>query len=630
MLQDIRDNSQGTIAKIIVGIIVVVFALFGAESIVGGLSGEPEVATVNGEGITERNFLRAVEGKRRQILTQMGERADPDLIDEALLKSSVLEGLINEKILVLDAEEKDLYISDVAVENYIRNIEQFKVDGKFSNERMQMILRNAALTLKSYKESLKSQFIIDQSRSGIIASAFVLDNEQNEIVALDRQTRDFGLATIFKSDYLESIFVSDEDVSAYYEESKEDYKKPRNVDVSYITIDRASLESSVDIDEDRIQVMYETEKAEFVGEEERVSSHILIKIDDDTTEEQALAAIKKVEERLNAGEAFDVLAKELSEDEGSASEGGDLGRSGRGVYVADFEDALFALKSPGDVSAPVKTEFGYHLIKLGSIEANEIPSLDEMRAALEDRYRKEQADQAYAELAERLSDITYSSPDLAEAADELSLEVKQLVGVASATSNEIFSSARVQKVLFSEDLVVEQNNSDLIEFAEGRSVVFRVDALHEESVQPLDAVKEQVRDNIKAKKSAEFAASVGEAYRSRIASGEDVEAVAKEMGVNWKQHTAVRRDNVMLNREVITKLFTLAKKEKLADNVVGFEIMGGDYVVMVLNEIHQGNADDANAMELSSISNMLGSSVGASDYRNYQDIAVSSAEVEKF
>ncbi|WP_197475524.1 SurA N-terminal domain-containing protein, partial [Oleiphilus sp. HI0043] len=176
MLQDIRNNSQGTVAKIIVGVIVVVFALFGAESIVGGLSGEPEVATVNGEGITERNFLRAVEGKRRQILAQMGERADPDLIEESLLKSSVLEGLINEKILVLDAEGKDLYISDEAVENYIRNIDQFKVDGKFSNERMQMILRNAALTLKSYKESLKSQFVIDQARSGLIASAFVVGN----------------------------------------------------------------------------------------------------------------------------------------------------------------------------------------------------------------------------------------------------------------------------------------------------------------------------------------------------------------------------------------------------------------------------------------------------------------------
>lgn len=629
MLQDIRDNSQGTIAKIIVGIIVVVFALFGAESIVGGLSGEPEIAAVNGEGITERNFLRAVEGKRRQILSQMGERADPDLIDDALLKSSVLEGLINEKILVLDAQEKDLYVSDLAVENYIRNIDQFKVDGTFSNERMQMILRNAALTLNSYKESLKSQFIIDQSRSGIIASAFVLENEQDEIVALDRQTRDFGLVTVFKSDYIESVAVSDEEVAAYYEENKENYKKPRNVDVSYVTVDRASLEASIEVDEERIQVMYETEKAEFVGEEERVSSHILIKIDDDTSEEQALEKIKQIETRLNAGEKFEDLAKELSEDEGSASNGGDLGRSGRGVYVADFEEALFAL-SPGQVSAPVKTEFGYHLIKLASIEANEIPALEEMKAGLEERYRRDEASQTYAGLLESLADITYSSPDLAEAADELSLEVKQLVGVSSQTENEIFSSPRVQKVLFSDDLVIEQNNSDLIEFADGRSVVFRVDALHEESVLPLDAVKEKIRQKMKGEKAAEFAASVGEAYRVRVSAGEDPEKVAKEMGLNWKQHNDVRRDNVMLNREVITKLFTLLKHESLADNVVGFEILGGDYAVMVLNEIHQGNAEDANAMELSSISNMLSSSVGAVDYRNYQEVAVSKAEIEKF
>jgi peptidyl-prolyl cis-trans isomerase D len=629
MLQDIRNNSQGTVAKIIVGVIVVVFALFGAESIVGGLSGEPEVATVNGEGITERNFLRAVEGKRRQILAQMGERADPDLIEESLLKSSVLEGLINEKILVLDAEGKDLYISDEAVENYIRNIDQFKVDGKFSNERMQMILRNAALTLKSYKESLKSQFVIDQARSGLIASAFVVGNERDEIVALDRQTRDFGLATVFKSDYIESIAVSDEDVATYYEEHKDAYKKARNVDVSYLTIDRASLAESIEVDEERIMVMYETEKAEFVGEEERTAAHILIKIDDDTTEVQALDKIKAVEARLLAGEAFDSLAKELSEDEGSASAGGDLGRSGKGVYVADFENALFALAA-GEVSAPVKTEFGYHLIKLESIETNEIPAFEEMRAGLEERYRKEEADQLYAELAENVADITYSSPDLAEAADELSLEVRQLAGVSSDTVNEIFASPRVQKVLFSDELVTEQNNSELIEFAEGRSVVFRVDALHEPSILPLESVKEQVRDEIKVSKSAEFAASVGEAYRSRIAAGEDAVAVAQEMGVNWKQHNGVRRDDVMLNREVVTKLFTLAKQEQFADNIVGFEIMDGDYAVIVLNEVHQGSAESATSMELFSISNMLGSSIGAVDYRNYQEMAVSAAEIEKF
>lgn len=629
MLQDIRNNSQGTVAKIIVGIIVVVFALFGVESIVGGLSGEPEVAVVNGEGITERTFVRAVEGKRRQILAQMGERADPDLIDDSLLRSSVLEGLINEKILVLDAENKGLFIAETAVENYIRNIDQFKVDGKFSNERMQMILRNAGLTLQGYKDSLRSQFAIDQSRSALIASAFVLENERNEIVALDRQARSFGLATVFKRDYLDAIVVSDEDIAAYYEEHKDAYKKPRNVDVSYLIVSKEELSSQIEIDEEKILTLYETEKTEFVGEEERVASHILIKIDDDTNEAQALEAIQKVEARLAAGEAFDVLAKELSEDEGSAAVGGDLGRSGRGVYVADFEDALFAL-TEGQVSKPVKTEFGYHLIQLQAIEKNSIPALAEMRSGLEEDYRREEADRLYVTLSEKLADITYSSPDLAEAADELSIPVKQLAGVSAATEHEIFSSPRVQKALFLDELVVEQNNSELIEFSDGRALVFRVDAFHEASTLPLEDVVEQVRDEIKAKKSSEFAASVGQSFIERIAAGESVSDVAKEMGLTWNEYEKVKRDNVMVNREVVTKVFTLAKKAVQSENIHGFEILGGDYAVVVLNDIIKGDAESANAMELSSISNMLSDSVGAIDYRNYQSVAVSDAEIEKF
>ena len=186
MLQDMRKSAQGTVAKIVVGFIIVIFALFGVESIVGSIGGEPEVASVNGEGITESKFTRALEGKRRQILSQMGERVDPDLIDEGLLRSSVLEGMIQEEILRQDAEDKGLFVSGDAVDSYIRDIEQFKVDGKFNGERLQVILRNAGLTLNGYRDSLSSQFVLSQSRSALIASAFVLESERNEIIELDR------------------------------------------------------------------------------------------------------------------------------------------------------------------------------------------------------------------------------------------------------------------------------------------------------------------------------------------------------------------------------------------------------------------------------------------------------------
>jgi peptidyl-prolyl cis-trans isomerase D len=627
MLQDIRKSSQGTAAKVIVGLIIVVFALFGAESIVGGLSGEPEVATVNGEEILESQFLRAVEGKRRQILSQMGEKADPDLIDEGLLRSSVLEGMINEKILVQDADEKGLFVSDMAVDNYIRNIEQFQIDGQFSNEKMQTLLRNAGLTLKDYRDSLKSQFVLGQSRSGLIASAFVSDVEQNEILALDRQTRSFGMATVFKRDYLDDIAVSEEEIAERYEANKEAYKKPENVNVSYLLLDRATLQERIQVNEKELETLYESEKNQYQGEEQRAASHILIKISDERNEAAALEQITAIQQRLANGEKFEDLAKELSEDEGSAQNGGDLGLSGRGVYVSDFETALFALTN-GQISAPVKTEFGYHLIRLDRIDTSDIPSYDEMHSMLESRLAKQKIDQLYASLSEQLADITYSSPDLKEAADALDLSVQTLAGVSARTDHSLFSSKKIQKVLFSNELVVDKHNSELIEVEEGKSLVFRVDAYQEETIQSLAAVKDKIRNELKAEKTAEYAAKTGETFIDRVRSGEDPQAVSDDMGLNWKVYNDVRRDNVMLEREVITKAFTLPRSMVDANEVVGFDVMDGDYALVRLLNVGSGS-DQITAIEKSSIENMLGDTLGATDYQAYQQAAIDQSDIER-
>lgn len=628
MLQDIRKNSQGTAAKIVVGLIVVVFALFGVESIVGGIGGEPEVATVNGEEIAQSEFLRAVEGKRRQILSQMGENADPDLIDEGLLRSSVLEGMINEEILTQDANAKGLFVSDLAIDNYIRGIEQFQVDGEFSNERMQGLLRNAGLTLQAYRESLKSQFVLGQARSGMIASAFVLDSERNEIVALDRQTRSFGMATVFKSDYLDSIGVTDDEVADYYEENKESYKKPQNVDVSYLVLSKSDLEDSIDVQEEDVLKLYESEKLNFEGEEQRAASHILIKITDEVSESQALEKITGLYERIKSGEAFDALAKEFSEDEGSAQSGGSLGLSARGVYVSDFEDALFGL-TVGDVSQPVKTEFGYHLIKLDSIESNDVPSFDELKTMLEERLVNQEVDTLYAEMTERLADITYSSSDLAEASEVLELEIKSLVGVSSETENDIFSNRKIQRVLFSNELVSEGHNSELIEIDNDRAVVFRVEKYQDESIQALANVKEKIRTELKLAKSSEFAQSVGQSFIERVQAGEEAQSVSDNMGLNWKEYTDIRRDNVMLNREVLTRIFTLPESKVEDDPWVGFEVLDGDYAVVKLTKVNSGDVSEVTALEKSSISNMLGDTFGASDYQSYQQRAIDTAEIER-
>ena len=628
MLQNMRKSAQGTVAKIVVGFIIVIFALFGAESIVGSLGGEPEVASVNGEGITESNYTRALEGKRRQILSQMGERVDPDQIDESLLRSSVLEGMIQEEILKQDADDKGLYVSIDAVDSYIRGIEQFKVDGVFDGERLQMILRNAGLTLNGYRESLRSQFVLNQSRSALIASAFVLKGERNEIIELDRQARSFGVTTVLHAEYLDAITVSDDEIDAYYQAHKASYKKPKNVDVSFVEIQRSDLSKAIEVSDEDLRKLYASEKAEFEGDEERQAAHILIKIDDNVQESQALEKITAIETRLKAGEEFSVLAAALSEDEGSAKEGGDLGRSGRGVYVSDFEAALFNLKE-GEMTAPVKTEFGYHLIKLLAVEQTEIPIFEEMSGALSKRLRAQRVAQLYAEKTESLADISYAASDLSEPADELGLDVKQLAGVSEQSAHKVFSNIKVQRILFSDELVKDHNNSEMIEIDDGYSVVFRVNTLHKESILALEDVKLQVERVLTAKKTTEFAESVGRAFVARVKSGEEPKAVSADMGLNWQVHVDVKRDAISLGRELVTKVFTLEKSETSSENVVGFNTSGGNYSLVILHDVKQGDPKETSLIEVQSISNMLGDSLGAGDYRNYQDVMVRKAQVER-
>lgn len=628
MLQDIRKNSQGTVAKVIVWAIAVTFALFGVESIVGGIAGEPEVASVNGDGIGESSYMRALEGKRRQILAQMGANADPDLIDDALLKKSVLDGLVEQAVLSQDAEQKDLYVSDQAIDRYIADIEQFKIDGVFSNDRLQALLRSAGLTLQDYRDSLRTEFMIAQPRSALIASSFLLDQERQEVVAMDRQKRSFGSLKVAQDTYIESVVVSDEEIQAYYDEHSSTFVQPESVDVSFVEIKRDDFLSEVEASEDELRQMYENEKQEFQREEERSASHILISIGDDLTEEQALEKIQSIAARIKEGEDFAALAKEFSQDEGSAGQGGSLGAAARGVYVAPFEDALFAM-AEGEVSEPVKTEFGYHLIRVDDIIDGAIPEFEELQARLEVRLKDQKAREMYAEMAERLADISYAAPDLEEPSEELSLELKKLSAVSTETADLVFSNIKVQRQLFSDDLVKEGNNSELIEIDEGHGVVFRVDNYTAEGVKAKEEVAEQIRERLVAEKASEFAQSVGQAFMVRVSAGEEAEVVAKDMGLEWAVEEGVERNSANFNAELLAKVFVMSPDE---ESVVidGFKATSGDYYVAVLNSVEQGQASELNVLELQSITRILGEGVGAQDYRNYQQIAQANAEVEVF
>ncbi len=624
MLQDIRDNSQGTAAKVIVGLIVLTFALFGVDSILGGFGGEPEVAVVNGSDIKEIEFLRAVDIKKRQILNQMGQNADPALIDDQLLKRSVLEGMIDQEILLQDAVEQGIYISDQSIDGLITGINQFHVDGKFDNDLFLASIRNFGMTTNSFKESIKKEVLISQPRNAIVSSSFLLDDEFAHIVEIDRQTRSYSLTKFDQSSYLDAVNVTEEEVEQYYDANADQFKTLESVDVEYISLNKNSLMDSVSVDDETLQGLYEEEIAEFVSSEERNASHILIEINDDVTESQAKAKIDEVRGLLVNGGDFDELAKKYSDDMGSAKQGGSLGFAAKGSYLPEFEDALFVL-AEGEVSSPVQTEYGFHLIKLIEIQTQPAPEFEEMKYSLEADAKIEKAETLYVELSQTLADVSYTSADLLEPSEELGIKIISQKGVTALMQDEIFGNSKIRDAIFSEDVLSGGNNSELIEISAEQSIVVRVTKHHPAAQKELVVVHDQIRTLLLAQKASEKSKELGE---SLIAELKQVD-VSESSTIVWEEFTDIKRNDASQDAEILKTVFSMSKPQGSDDKSIAGIVVSGSFFIVKLNAVNVNSASDINEIEKAAIVRVIGGGLGNAEYQLYQGALKSNASIEK-
>ena len=625
MLQDIRDNSQGTVAKVIVGLIVLTFALFGVDSIVGGFGGEPEVAVVNGTDIKESEFLRAVDIKKRQILNQMGQNADPALIDDRLLKQSVLAGLIDQEILLQDAVDHGIYISDQSIDGLITGINQFHVDGSFDNDLFLASIRNFGMTTQSFKESIKTEVLISQPRNAIVSSSFLLNDEFSRIVEIDRQTRSYSLVKFEQSAYIDTVNITEVEIQQYYDDNPDQFRTLEAIDVEYIELNKNSLLDSVSVDEEVLRALYEDEIAEFISGEERNASHILIEINDEVTEEQAKAKADEINTLLVTGGDFEELAKKHSDDMGSAKQGGSLGFAAKGAYLPEFEDALFAL-TEGGVSAPVQTEYGFHIIKLIEIQTQPIPEFDEMKYSLEADAKIEKAEALYVELAQKLADVSYASADLIEPSEELNLKVITQEGVSASAQGELFSNQKVQAALFSLDVLKEGNNSDLIEISAEKSIVLRAAKHHPAAQKNLDVVRDEINTLLLAQKASEKAKELGEALAAELKQ-KDTSQVSS---ITWEKFTDIKRNDASQEAELLKAIFSMSKpQDGVDDNSVTGIVMDGDYVLIKLDAVNAISASDVKDEERKAIVRVIGGGLGNAEYQLYQEALKASASIEK-
>ena len=622
MLQNIRDNSTGWISKSIIGLIVVLFAFTGFDAILGSTSNSNNAAKVNGEVITLDALAEAKNLQRRQLLQQFGKDFDASLIDDVLLSEAALKGLISRKLLVQAADQSGFAFSSALIDQFILLAPEFQVDGKFNADRFDQVIRQMGYTRLQFRQMIEQEMRTGQLRAGIAATAFVTEQEAQAFADLERQTRDFAMLTIKPE--LDKVAVTEDEVKAYYDENSSEFLTQEQVVVEYVELEKSAFFDQVVVDDAALQELYQAEIANLV--EQRHAAHILFEVTADVTDEQAKAAAQSAIERINAGEEFAAVAKEVSDDIGSAEQGGDLGFAAQGVYDPAFEDALYALEN-GQISAPVRTDYGWHVIKLLGVQAADVPSFASLKDKLSQDLKSQQVEQRFVEAVRELESAAYESADLQQPASELGLEIKVSEPFGREGLDGLFANRQVLQAAFSTEVLEEGANSTAIELDPETTVVLRVKEHKRPEQIAFAEVSTQIREQLLVKRAIEQAQSQGQALLSSLQEGKTSTAQAQQDA--WQVVEAATRDQESVDPEVLQALFKMPKPEANAAEFAGLNLSNGDYVIIRLTGVNAA-ADSLTASELKQYREILASRAGQVDFSAFIQQLELDAKIQRF
>lgn len=622
MLQNIRDNSQGWIAKTIIGIIVALLALTGVDAIFTSTSNSQNAASVNGEDITTNDLAQAVEMQRRQLMQQLGPDFDASLLDEKLLRDAALNGLVERTLLLQSAKDAKFAFSSSALDQVILQTPEFLVDGQFNADRFDQVIRQLGYTRMQFRQMLEQEMLIGQLRAGLAASGFVTEDEVAAFARLERQTRDFATLTI-KADPA-AVQLSESDVKAYYDAQASDFMSPEQVVLEYLELKKDSLFDQVDVSESDLKSAYESEIANLA--EQRQAAHILIEVTDSVTDEQAKAKIEDIQKRLQQGEDFAALAKEFSDDPGSAANGGDLGYAGPGVYDPAFEDALYAL-SENQVSAPVRSEFGWHLIKLLGVQAAEIPTFDSLKDKLERDLKASKVEQRFVEVSKELEDSAFEASDLAQPAQELGLQVNTTEAFGREGGEGLAGNRQVIQAAFSPEVLEDGSNSNTIELDPDTVVVVRVKEHKTPEQLAFDQVAESIRAQLTQVRANEAAKARGEALLAALRDGQTPTDSTEQ---TWNVVEAATRSQEGVEPAVLQALFRMTKPEDASKPTFsGVSLGNGDFVAIRLNGVSEPEGA-LSAEDKVMYSRFLASRSGQQDFAAFRKQLEAKADIERF
>lgn len=627
MLQQIRDKITGWIAGVIIALIAVTFIFWGVGDF--GASGRDAVAVVDGDEIPRREFEQVYQ---RQLF-QYNEMYDGNVPDEVRreLRQRVVDGLIQERLLLQRAESRGYRIGDDELARAIEGIEAFQVGGRFSIDAYRARLSAQGMSPSQFEERQRQAMAVDLLQDAIADTNFYTPSEFRRYIELAQQRREVRWVRIGVDRYLDDVEApSDDAVADYYEVNRDRFLRPESVDLEYVQIRLADVARDIPVDDAALRDYYERTIAEAAGPEERRASHILISADD-RGDAEARALAESLLARIRDGEDFGELAREYSDDTGSGADGGDLGWAEPGFFVEEFEDALWDLSEAGELAGPVETIFGWHVIRLDEIRESEVAPFEEMRDELAEDFARDRAEAEFIDRANALADAAFEFPDdLASIAEAESLELRRIDEFTREGADVFDDSQPVVAAAFSPEVLLEGQVSPLVEIGDDTVVMVRVIEHREAEPRPLDEVRDEIVEQLRVERASALAADTASRMLERLREGADGEALEEEFGLALGEARFFTRQQ--FNAVPADLLFNVFEQPRPAEGQSRFgriELDSGDIAVYELLAVEPGDPQQIEAMMRDIEKDRLAREAGFQDFALYISALEQAARVRR-
>ncbi|WP_010447008.1 peptidylprolyl isomerase [Vibrio rotiferianus] len=517
MMDRLREGVNSIAIKIILGLIILSFVFAGVGSYLTS-GGNNAAAKVGNTEISRGEFEMAYQNERNRMQAQFGDSFAQMLADPAYVESfrkSVLDRMINDVLLDQQAESLGLRISDAQIRTMILELPQFQSNGKFDQDVYQASLRRAGYSPDSFAEYMRSQLVREQLLNALQLSEFTLPGEVQAEGKLFTQTRDIRTITINLDDFAKHVELTDEEIQDYYKANPDNFTRPEQVKVAYIELSAEELKKQIQVSDADVKQYYDEHLDKYSSEEQRRVAHILVEGDDE-------AKAQAILDELNGGADFAKLAEEKSDDFGSAENGGDLGWIERDVMDPAFEEAAFALKNVGDTTGLVKSDFGYHIIKLEELKDSVAKPFTEVAAEIKKEMVDQKAVDQFYELQSELEKVAFEYPDsLDDASQAVGQTVKTTDFISQVDAPEVLKNPAVMQAILSPEVKEDGLNSEAIEVAPEHIIVVRVEDARDETLLPLEQVKEQVVTELSRVKGEQQALTLGDKVVESLQAGDD-------------------------------------------------------------------------------------------------------------